>query len=133
MALGIVTDPVPTMLAPVVSVTELTPLALSRRCPSPASEQPGIALWVVQRATGPGTFRATRRSCNPRLDSRQGARLYPDIIFLISTLETYTHNSVDTASMYGQCYCWVRYAPYLKDHSISTAENIDRAVLRCSE
>ena len=67
------------------------------------------------------------------MNPRQGSRLYPDIVFLISTLKTHTHNSVDTASMYGQCYCWVRYAPYLKDHRITTTENIDRAILRFIE
>ena len=130
MALSIVADPVPTMQALAVRIAKLTPLALSRRCPSSASEQPGIALWVVQRTTRPGTFRATRRSCNPRLDSRQGARLYPDIIFLGSALKTDAHSSVNTTSLYRQCHRRVRYTPQLEDNSVATAKDIDRAGLR---
>ena len=132
MALSIVADPVPTMQALAVRIAKLTPLALSRRCPSSASERPAIALRVVQRSTCPGTLRATRRGCIPGLDPRQGARLYPDVIFLGSALETDTHSSVDATSMYRQCYRWVRYTPYLEDHSISTAENINRAGFRFS-
>ena len=129
MALSIVTDPVPTMHAPTVCVAELTPLALCRRCPSSASERPAIAFRVVQRTTGSGTLRATRRGCNPGLDSRQGARLYPDIIFLGSALETDAHSSVNTTSLYGQCHRRVRYSSQLEDNSITTAKDIDRAGL----
>ena len=129
MAFSIVADPIPTMQASAVSVSELTPLALFWWFPSSVSEQPDIALWVVQGTTRPGTLRATRRSCNPRLDSRQGARLYPYIIFLGSALETDAHSSVNTTSLYGQGRRRVRYSSQLEDNSITTAKDIDRAGL----
>ena len=133
MTLGIIADPVATVQALTVRIAKLAPLALPWRCSPSAPIRPVIAIRVMARTICPGTLEATRRYCYPWLNPRQGSRPYPDIVFLISTLETYTHNSVNTASMYGQCYCWVRYAPNLKDHGISTAENIDRAVFRCSE
>ena len=131
--LGIVTDPVTTVQAFAVRIAKLAPLALFRRCPPSASIRPVIALRVMARTICPGTLEATRRYCYPWLNPRQGSRPYPNIVFLVPTLEAYTHNSINTASMDGQCCCWMRYAPNLKDHSISTAENINRAVFRCCE
>ena len=133
MTLGIIADPVATVQALTVRIAKLAPLALPWRYPPSAPIRPVIALRMMARSICPGTLQATRRCCYPWLNPRQGSRPDPDIVFLISTLETYSHNTVDTASLYGQCYCWVRYAPYLKDHGISTAENIDRAVLRLIE
>ena len=88
MALSIVADPVTTVQAFAVRIAKLAPLALFRRCPSSASIRPAITLRVVQCSICPGTIKATRRGCYPGLNPRQGSRLYPDIVFLISTLET---------------------------------------------
>ena len=91
MALSIVADPIPTMQASAVSVSEQAPLTLFWWFPSSVSEQPGIAPWVVQGTSRPDTLKAARRIFNPRLDSRQGTRLYPDVIFGLGSGCTQLH------------------------------------------
>ena len=127
MALSVVAHPITTMQASAVSESEQAPLTLFWRFPSSVSEQPGIAPWVVQGTSRPGTLRAGRRIFNPRLDSRQGTRLYPDVIFLGSALETDAHSSIDTASLYGLDRRRVRYSSQLEDNGITTTEDIDWA------